>query len=104
MTNLLLSPPLAFLIFVLLSFLIYGIGRLLAGPGAGSALKSSLYTGGEAPDSTTSAPGYRPFFVSALFFAILHLGVLMFAAGGFTWMTGIYLVGLILALVALVLG
>ena len=57
-----------------------------------------------APDSPSSAPGYRPFFLSALFFAILHLGVLMIGYGGFTWMTGIYLVGLTLALLALVLG
>jgi len=104
MVNLLLTPPLAFLVFVLLSFLLFGVGRFLAGPEARSALKSSLYTGGEAPEESASAPGYRPFFVSALFFAILHLGVLMFAAGGFTWMTGVYLIGLILALVALVLG
>ena len=100
----LLSPPLAFLVFIALSAALYSVGRYLAGPQAPSLLKSSLYTGGEAPDSPDSAPGYRPFFLSALFFAILHLGVLMIGYGGFTWMTGIYLVGLILALIALVLG
>jgi NADH:ubiquinone oxidoreductase subunit 3 (subunit A) len=104
MLNSLLSPPLAFLVFVGLSAALYAVGRYLAGPQTPSELKSSLYTGGEAPDSPESAPGYRPFFLIALFFAILHLGVLMIGYGGFTWMTGIYLIGLILALIALVLG
>ena len=31
MTQLLLFPPLAFLVFILISFLIYGLGRYLAG-------------------------------------------------------------------------
>lgn len=104
MPKLLLSPPVAFLIFVGISFLIFGLGRFLAGPQTRSELKSSLYMGGEAPEAGSGAPGYRPFFISALFFAILHLGVLMFANGGFSWMTGVYLVGLIIALVALILG
>jgi hypothetical protein len=51
-----------------------------------------------------AAPGYRPFFTYALFFAILHLGVLMLGSGGLTALSGIYMVGLILALVALMLG
>ena len=104
MAKLIFSPPVAFMLFVLLSTILYVLGRYLAGPQTPSALKSSLYTGGETPDSPSSAPGYRPFFLSALFFAILHLGVLMIGYGGFTWMTGIYLVGLTLALIALVLG
>ena len=104
MAQLLLSPPLAFLIFVGISFLIFGFGRFLAGSHEESDLKSSLYMGGEASEAASGAPGYRPFFISALFFAILHLGVLMFANGGFSWMTGVYLVGLMIALVALILG
>ncbi len=56
---------------------------------------------------TTSRAARRatsPSSLIALFFAILHLGVLMLGTGGLTWMSGIYLVGLILALVALILG
>ena len=102
--SLLLSPPLAFLVFTALSAALYAVGRYLAGPQKPSLLKSSLYTGGEAPASPSSAPGYRPFFLSALFFAILHMGVLMIGYGGFNWFTGVYLAGLILALVALILG
>ena len=55
-----------------------------------------------------AVPGYRPFFVVALFFAILHLGVLVLATGGLTAVTSggavVFLVGLMLALLALVGG
>lgn len=104
MEQILFSPPIAFLIFLALATILSLIGRGLAGPASPSAVKSSLYAGGEISPSIKGAPGYRPFFVYALFFAILHLGVLMLASGGLSWMSGIYMVGLILALVALVLG
>lgn len=98
------SPPFAFLVFVLLGALLQQIGSRLAGEGTPSALKSSLYSSGEVFNATSGAPGYRPFFIFALFFAILHLGVLMVGTGGMTWITGLYLFGLLLALLALVLG
>lgn len=104
MNEFLLAPPIAFLIFLVLSVLLNGAGRLLAGPGRPTAAKSSLYTGGEVHHLPFGAPGYRQFFTFALFFAILHLGVLMIGSGWLNWMTGIYLVGLILALTALILG
>ncbi|MFM8322879.1 MAG: hypothetical protein ACKOC5_18365 [Chloroflexota bacterium] len=104
MNNILLTPPIAFLIFLGLAALLSGLGRLLAGPETPSELKSSLYSGGESHHLPAGAPGYRPFFVIALFFAILHLGVLILGTGGLNWMSGIYLVGLLLALAALVLG
>jgi NADH:ubiquinone oxidoreductase subunit 3 (subunit A) len=104
MNEILLSPPVAFLIFLALSAILYGGGRILAGPDSPSEAKSSLYTGGEAHHLSYGAPGYQQFFTFALFFAILHLGVLMIGSGWLNWMTGIYLIGLILALVALILG
>ena len=51
-----------------------------------------------------AAPGYRPFFVVALFFAVLHLGVLVLATGIPSPVMRIYLLGLLLALLALILG
>ncbi len=104
MNTTLLTPPVAFLIFLALATILSGIGRVLAGPEKPSLLKSSLYTGGEAHHKPAGAPGYQPFFVIALFFAILHLGVLILGTGSLSWMAGVYLVGLILALVALILG
>jgi NADH:ubiquinone oxidoreductase subunit 3 (subunit A) len=102
--EMLLYPPVAFLIFLGLTAVLAGLGRALAGPATPSELKTSLYTGGESHHINTGAPGYRPFFVIALFFAILHLGVLMLGTGSLSWMAGIYLFGLILALIALILG
>ena len=100
----LLTPPVAFLVYMLLSGLLVGFGRLLAGPSQANASKSSTYASGEAPPQTAGAPGYRPYFVVALFFTILHLGVLMLGSSHFLPMSGVYLVGLMLALLALILG
>lgn len=104
MSNFLLSPPVAFLIFLALVAVLSGIGRLLAGPAHTSPMKSSIYSSGEAPPEHWAAPGYRPFFVVALFFAILHLGVLVLAVGQLSGASIVYLVGLALALLALILG
>jgi NADH:ubiquinone oxidoreductase subunit 3 (subunit A) len=99
-----LIPPIAFVIYLGLVVVLNRLGRVLAGPGKASDAKSSIYGSGEAGATVSAAPGYRPFFLIALFFAILHLSVLVVGSGGFTWITGIYLVGIILALLALILG
>lgn len=99
----LLSPPIAFALYVVLAGLLFGVGRLLAGPGNPTDLKSDLYASGEAPPSFAAAPGYRPFFVTTLFFAVLHLGALVLSVGDASWIAGVYLAGLALALLALML-
>jgi hypothetical protein len=104
MSEILLYPPAAFLVYLLLAGVLSAAGRILAGPGKPTELKSSLYAGGEQLPLGKGGPGYRPFFVISLFFAILHLGVLMLGSGGVTWMSAAYLVGLFLALLALILG
>lgn len=97
------APPVAFLVYLGLATLLSLAGRALAARSAGSELKRSPYASGEAETPTGAAPGYRPFFIIALFFAVLHLGVLMLGSGGLNWMSAAYLVGLVLALVALIL-
>jgi NADH:ubiquinone oxidoreductase subunit 3 (subunit A) len=104
MEDIWLSPPLALLINIGLIGILYGLGRLMAGPSQVSPAKTSTYSSGEEPPTHIVAPGYRPFFVVALFFAVLHLGVLVLGSGGFTLISGVYLVGLALALMALILG
>lgn len=102
----LLSPPVAFLLYLLLVGILSGLGRLMAGPGAPvvpGEMKSGLYASGEAPPTAQAAPGYRPFFVTTLFFAVLHLGALVIALGGSSWIVPIYLAGLVFALLALIL-
>ncbi len=51
-----------------------------------------------------AAPGYRPFFVIALFFALLHQGVLMIGTGSTSGVAVIFVLGLGLTLLALILG
>ncbi len=104
MTNLLLVPPIAFLICLLLVALLSLLGKRMAGPSKYSALKSSIYSSGEEAPTRMAAPGYRPFFVVALFFAVLHLGVLVLGTGISSPVLVIYLCGLMLALLALILG
>jgi NADH:ubiquinone oxidoreductase subunit 3 (subunit A) len=104
MGDFLLVPPVAFLAYMGLALLLKLFGKYLAGRGNPSLEKSSLYGSGEAAPSLSGAPGYRPFFVIALFFAILHLGVLMLGSSSLNWISAVYLIGLILALIALILG
>ncbi len=100
----LLYPPIALGIYLVLVSVLSGVGRALAVPRQANALKSSPYASGEAGENTQAAPGYRQFFIVALFFAVLHLGMLLVGSSGLTLVTGAYLIGLILALVALILG
>jgi NADH:ubiquinone oxidoreductase subunit 3 (subunit A) len=104
MNEMIFTPPIAFSIYILLVAVLIGIGRVLAGTPKPTPMKTSTYSSGEAPPEEMAAPGYRPFFVVALFFAILHLGALMLGSNDLSTMAVIYLVGLMLALLALILG
>lgn len=104
MTNFILTPLIAFLIYGLVVSAVSGLGRLFAAKGHKSEFKSEPYASGEDFDPIPAAPGYRQFFVIALFFAVLHLGVIMVGSSDLSMVTVIYLLGLILALVALILG
>ena len=98
------SPPIGFAIYLALTAVLLVVSGAVAARGPSSTLKTSIYGSGEAAQRGVASPGYRPFFMTAFFFAILHLGVLIVGSGGFTVVTGVYLVGLILSLVALALG
>ncbi len=102
--NILLSPPVAFLVYIPLVFVIFLFGKKLANVENPSEGKSSVYNNGEQSPQSAASPGYKPFFLIAFFFAILHLGILVLGTGNLSPIVGIYLVGLLLALVALLLG
>ncbi len=102
--NLLLTPPLAFLAYIPLVLALVGLGRLLAGPANANAVKTSIYGSGEASPTFEAAPGYQPFFLIALFFAVVHLAMLVLAVGQLPAPAAVYLGGLFVALVALILG
>ena len=102
--RLLLSPPFAMLAYVPLALALVAIGRLLAGPAHATPAKTSIYGSGEESPTFEAAPGYEPFFLVALFFAIVHLAMLVVAIGHLPAPATVYLGGLFVALVALILG
>ncbi len=104
MKNILLSPLVAFLIYFGLVTIVSGIAKVFSAKGRKSEFKTETYASGEESDPIPAAPGYRQFFVVALFFAVLHLGVLMIGSSDLSPVAGVYLLGLILALIALILG
>jgi NADH:ubiquinone oxidoreductase subunit 3 (subunit A) len=100
----LFSPPIAFVVYVVLAGLLLAVAQAVAAKGPPSASKNKTYGSGEEAQVGAASPGYKPFFMVAFFFAVLHLGVLIVGSGGFNLVTGIYIVGLIFSLVALALG
>ena len=101
--EILLAPPLAFIIYLLAAGALTLLGKRMAGSSPTSALKTSLYAAGNAHENR-AAPGYRTFFVIALFFAAFHLGALVIGSSDLSPAAGIYLVGLAVTLIALLLG
>ncbi len=104
--EILLSPPIAFVIYAGLGLLIilYGYYTAPTEDTSQNTLKRSLYGSGEAGPETRGVPGYKPFLLISLFFAILHLGVLVVGLSDLSLSSVIYLIALTLALVALILG
>jgi NADH:ubiquinone oxidoreductase subunit 3 (subunit A) len=104
MADYLTSPIVAFALYVVGGALILAVGRVLAGAAHPSAAKTGIYASGEAPPRGTAMPGYRGFFVAALFFAVLHLGALMIASRPPSLATAAYLIGLAVTLLAMLFG
>lgn len=102
--SILLSPPIAFLVYLPLVIVIYLIGKALIGKEHSTPEKASLYSSGEEAPTSAASPGYRPFFLIAFFFAVLHLGILVLGSGSLDTKMLPYIIGLALALVALILG
>ncbi|BAJ64232.1 MULTISPECIES: hypothetical protein [Anaerolinea] len=102
--EILLTPPVALLIYIGVVLLIVWFGRQLAGIYHRDPLKSQLYASGEEAPTYLAAPGYRPFFLVALFFALLHLGMLVLGLSQFSTASLIYGVGLAIGLLVLLLG
>ena len=95
------SPPLAFLLSLLLAGLLSLAGRLLAGPSHATARQTETYASGEVGPRRAVAPGYEPFFATAIVFTLLHLGTLVVATSLATPLTIVYLGGLAIALLIL---
>jgi NADH:ubiquinone oxidoreductase subunit 3 (subunit A) len=77
--SILLSPPIAFLICLLISAGIYGLGRLVEEKGTPTYGKYQPYACGEEYQAEKAEFGYRRFYISAIFFTIMHVAVLTVA-------------------------
>jgi hypothetical protein len=95
--SILLSPPVAFLICLIISAAIYGLGRLVEEKGTPSVGKYEPYAGGEEYKAEKTGFGYRKFYIAAIFFTIMHVAVLTIATapgGAGAYRALIYLVAI----------
>ncbi|OJU09136.1 MAG: hypothetical protein BGN88_08235 [Clostridiales bacterium 43-6] len=77
MDKILLSPPVAFLIFLLLAFGISAFTSRLAPKGTESQGKLESYGCGEDMGDHRVQPNYKQFFSFAFFFTIMHIIALL---------------------------
>jgi len=79
MNNILLSPPIAFLIFIVLGMVLSFLASKLAAVGADTELKKMSYACGQKNVAHHIRPDYSQFFPYAFFFTIMHVLVLVIA-------------------------
>jgi NADH:ubiquinone oxidoreductase subunit 3 (subunit A) len=93
--SILLSPPVAFLVFLLICIGLYGLGRLVEEKATPVEGKYEPYACGENYVAEKLHFGYRKFYIGAIFFTIMHVAVLTIATvpgGAIAYRALIYLV------------
>ncbi|MGA2586754.1 MAG: hypothetical protein ABSF88_07005 [Candidatus Aminicenantales bacterium] len=101
----LLSPPVAFILFLAIAFLLYLLGKRMAPKLNKTGGKLTTYACGEDIPGVKVQFGYRLFFFIALFFTIMHVAALMIAtvpSGKIVWFAVLYLAVIFLSIMALV--
>ncbi|HPW17293.1 MAG TPA: hypothetical protein PLP83_02805 [Candidatus Aminicenantes bacterium] len=101
----LLSPPVAFFVFLAAAFGLYALGRGMAPHPTKAGGKLTTYACGEDLPGVKVQFGYRLFFFIALFFTMMHVAVLVIAtvpAGAVAFFALFYLVMIFLSVMALV--
>jgi len=101
----LISPPVAFLVFLVIGFLIYALGSRLAPKLKKEGGKLATYACGEDLPGVKLQFGYRLFFFIALFFTMMHVAALVIATipgGKIVFFGIIYLVMIFLSIMALI--
>ncbi len=100
MATILLTPPVAFIIYLGLSALISLFSKRLAATGKDSPGKNKSYACGEDLLVNRAQPDYSQFFQFAFFFTIMHVVVLVVATdpAGISLMSGLYLTVTVLVL------
>ena len=103
--SVLLSLPVAFLLFLGAAALLYALGSRLAPKLRAVGGKLTTYACGEDIPGVKIQFGYRLFFFIALFFTIMHVAVLVIAtvpAGKLALFAVLYLLVIFLSILALV--
>ncbi|MGD1008632.1 MAG: hypothetical protein ABR951_00610 [Candidatus Aminicenantales bacterium] len=103
--ELLLSPPIAFLLFLGAAFLLYGLGSKMGPKLTKVGGKLETYACGEDIPGVKIQFGYRLFFFVALFFTIMHVATLVIAtvpSGKIIFFAIFYLLMIFLSIMALV--
>jgi len=101
----LVSPPVAFILFLAISGLLFLLGKKMAPKLRRAGGKLTSYACGEDIPGVKVQFGYRLFFFVALFFTIMHVSALMIAtvpAGKIVWFAVLYLAVIFLSIMALV--
>jgi NADH-quinone oxidoreductase subunit A len=101
----LLSPPVAFVLFLAAAALLYLLGKRMAPKMTRVGGKLETYACGEDMPGTKVQFGYRLFFFIALFFTIMHVAALVIAtvpAGRIALFAVLYLAVIFLSIMALV--
>lgn len=71
--------PIAFLIFTVISYLLFGMGKQMAVPFTPAEGKTAPYLCGEDLNLGVLNPGYWQFFSIAILFTIMHIAVFIIA-------------------------
>jgi NADH-quinone oxidoreductase subunit A len=103
--DVLLSPPVAFFVFLAAAFGLYALGRGMAPKLTKVGGKLTTYACGENIPGVKVQFGYRLFFFIALFFTMMHVAVLVVATvpdGAIAFFALFYLVMIVLSVMSLV--
>lgn len=103
--GILLSPPLAFFVFLAAALGLYALGRGMAPKLTKAGGKLTTYACGENIPGAKVQFGYRLFFFIALFFTMMHVAVLVIAtvpSGKIVFFALIYLVVIVLSVSSLI--
>jgi NADH:ubiquinone oxidoreductase subunit 3 (subunit A) len=93
MYDIIISPPVAFVILLALCAGILAVSKLLAACGKDAKNKLNAYACGEDMQENQAQPDYAQFFKFAFFFTIMHVVALMVATepNGISPVSGVYL-------------
>ena len=93
MESFLMSPPVTFIVLLLISFGLSLVSKRVAARGQDSEGKMQAYACGESMEENQGQPDYTEFFKFAFFFTIMHVVVLVVATdpAGLTVTSAVYL-------------